>query len=195
MKGRKVFEGIRLFSDEKPLFKVIECPEKTQGQWQRILERELKQEDVFSAAIGAWIFKKHIFVKWVVGDVIGLEIWMHDEPNLNSAHSPKIMYVNATGLDLILDNMRQHRGRELEIFAESYNKNFHEAYQAAVLIIGWIQRTDDKKKKYNARREWRKLMKCHAEEKQREIISIICETIQDSVAKNELLSWRKDERI
>jgi hypothetical protein len=195
MKGRKVFEGIRLFATEKPLFKVIGCSEKTQGQWQRILAKELKQEDVFSAAIGAWIFKKHIFVKWVVGDVIGLEIWMHDEPNLNSDHSPKIMYVNATGLDLILDNMRQHRGRELEIFAESYNKNFHEAYQAAVLIIGWIQRTDDKKKKYQARREWRKLMKCHTEEKQREIISIICGTIQDSDAKNELLSWRTNERI
>jgi hypothetical protein len=195
MKGRKVFEGIRLFATEKPLFKVIGCSEKTQGQWQRILAKELKQENVFSAAIGSWILKKHVFVKWVVGDVVGIEIWMHDTSSITSAHSPKIMYVNATGLDLIFDNMRQHRGRELEIFAESYNKNFHEAYQAAVLIIGWIQRTDDKKKKYQARREWRKLMKCHTEEKQREIISIICETIQDSEAKNELLSWRTNERI
>jgi hypothetical protein len=191
MKGRKVFEGIRLFATDESLLKIIGNPEKTVGQWNKMLKKELTQDTAICHAMKSWVRKKDIYVKCVVGDVLAIEIWFHSDLNMPGAHEPRMMYVNATGLDMIFQRMRKAKGRELQTFAEEYNKNYHEAYQAAVLIIGWLQRTPDKKKKYTARREWRRLMKCHTPEKQNEIISIILQNIQDSEARNELLSWRK----
>lgn len=189
MAAPNVFSQIAL--TDQPLFKVVERPIRSALMWNRILQRELKQDTVECRALDCWIKKTNIKVKWVVGDVLGIEIWLHSDLESPGEHTPMIMYINATGLDLIFDRMRENKGSELLTFANQINKNFHQAYQAAILIVGFIDRAEKKKLIYNARCEWRKLMKSHTEEKQIEIIEKIKETIADSEARKTLLSWRK----
>lgn len=194
MVGNRVFERMAT----GPLLQNIKSPIRSITMWNRLLQKELKQDVCECRAMDCWIRRKDIKVRWVVGDVLGIEIFKHGDMDFikydTGNHTPAMMYVNATGLDLIITRMRERKGKELLTFANEFNKNFHEAWQAAVLITGFIDRTEKKKLLYDARTEWRKLMKAHTLEKQREILSKIEETIAPTAARETLLSWRKMKR-
>lgn len=180
----KVFESIRIFGDA-PIYNVIGSADKTVGQWNRLIQRELKQDIVWHRAMGSSFVKSDIVVRWVIGDVLCIET-SKPEPNNGDI---TLMYINAAAMDCLIQKMRENKGHEFYTFVDAIRKNYYDAYGAAVLILGFIQRHPSKKKLFDARTGWRKLLRYIDVDERRETIRKIDETIPESPEKKTLLSW------